>query len=57
MKRLGEVQAKMHECFAIDVPLERIRYLQLLDEYQSATIAGADTTVDNVLQGKAESPG
>lgn len=50
-KRLSETTQRLREVLEIDMPLERIRHIQLLDEYESATIEGACTTVDRVLSG------
>lgn len=35
----------------VDLPIERIHHLQLLDEYQSATVEGARTTIEAVMSG------
>jgi len=35
----------------VDLPPDNIAHLQLIDEYQSATIEGARTTIDNVRKG------
>lgn len=49
--RMGDILGKMRKAISIDIPLDRLDFLQLLDEYHSSTIDGANTTMDEIVSG------